>query len=78
MQVPKKIGDKSKSEQGNKTNLIVFQYASFNDFSQKYINKNFYEDQIDLLNYNNHFCLITNLHNVCKRNKNLQNYAECV
>ena len=31
-------------------------------FPPKYVNKNYYDDQIDLLLYENNYCLMTNLH----------------
>ena len=31
--------------------------------------KNYYDEQIDLLLYENHYCLITNLHNFCRNNE---------
>ena len=43
--------------------------ASDKSLSPKYVNKNYYEEQIDLLLYENHYCLITNLHNFCRNNE---------
>ena len=56
-------------ERLNNLNINNFELC-FNDkaLSPKYVNKNYYDEQIDLLLYENHYCLITNLHNFC-RNK---------
>ena len=54
----------------NNLNIIVFELsANDKSLSPKYVNRNFYEKQIDLLLYENHYCLITNLHNFCKNNE---------
>ena len=37
--------------------------------SPKYVNKNYYDEQIDLLLYENQYCLITNIHNFCRKNE---------
>ena len=52
-------------------NIKVFNLSA-NDktLSPKYVNKNYYDEQIDLLLYENHYCLITILHNFCRNNEN--------
>ena len=37
--------------------------------SPNYVNKNYYNEQIDLLLYENHYCSITNLNNFCWNNE---------
>ena len=71
IQFPMKIKDISTFERLNNLNINVFELsASDKLLSPKYINKNYYEEQIDLLLYENHYCLITNLHNFCRNNVN--------
>ena len=54
----------------NNLNINVFELSA-NDktLSPKYVNKNYYDEQIDLLLYENHYCLINNLHNFCRNNE---------
>ena len=47
--------------------MNVFEIKSFIDFLPININKTFSEEQTDLLLYKKHYCLITNLHNFCKK-----------
>ena len=70
IQFPMKIKDIPTFERLNNLNINVFELSA-NDktFSPKYVNKNYYDDQIDLLLYENHYCLITNLHNFCRNNE---------
>ena len=70
IQFPMKIKDIPTFERLNNLNINVFE-VSANDksLSPKYVNKNYYDEQIDLLLYENHYCLITNLHNFCKNNE---------
>ena len=65
-----KIKDIPTFERLNNLNKNVFELSA-NDktLSPKYVNKNYYDEQIDLLLYENHYCLITNLHNFCKNNE---------
>ena len=67
---PMKIKDIPTFEKLNNLNINVFELSA-NDktLSPKYVNKNYYEEQIDLLLYENHYCLITNLHNICGNNE---------
>ena len=69
-QFPMKIKDIPTFERLNTLNINVFELSA-NDktLSHKYVNKNYYDEQIDLLLYENHYCLITNLHNFCKNNE---------
>ena len=65
-----KIKDIPTFERINNLNINVFELsANDKSLSPKYVNKNYYDDQIDLLLYENHYCLITNLHNFCKNNE---------
>ena len=52
--------------------INVFQLSA-NDktLSPNYVNKNYYDEQIDLLLYENHYCLITTLQNFCR---NIEHY----
>ena len=52
-------------------NTNVFQLPS-NDktLSPQYNNRNYYEEQIDLLFFENHFWLSTHSHNFCGKNEN--------
>ena len=67
---PMKIKDIPTFEILNKLNINVFELsANDKSLSPKYVNKNYYEEQIDLLLYENQYCLITNLHNFCRNNE---------
>ena len=71
IQFPMKIKDIPMFERLNNLNINVFELsASDKSLSPKYINKKYYEEQIDSLLYENHYCLITNLHNFCRNNVN--------
>ena len=64
-----KIKDIPTFERLNNLNINVFELsANDKSLSLEYVNKNYYDEQIDLLLYENHYCLITNFHNFC-RNK---------
>ena len=67
---PMKIKNIPTFERLNNLNINVFQLSA-NDktLSPKYVNKNYYDEQIDLLLYETHYCLITNLHNFCRNNE---------
>ena len=43
--------------------------ANDKTLSPKYVNKIHYDEQIDLLLYENHYCLITNLQKFCRNNE---------
>ena len=65
-----KIKDIPTFETLNNLNINVFELsANDKSLSPKYVNKNYYDEQIDLLLYENHYCLITNLHNFCRNNE---------
>ena len=71
IQFPMKIKDIPTFEILNNLNINVFELsANDKSLSPKYVNKNYYDEQIDLLLYENHYCLITNLHNFCRNNVN--------
>ena len=67
---PMKIKDIPTFERLNNLNINVFELSA-NDktLSPKKANKNYYDEQIDLLLYENNYCLITNLHNFCRNNE---------
>ena len=70
IQFPMKIKDIPTFERLNILNINVFELSANDKFlSPKYVNKNYYDEQIDLLLYENHYCLITNLHNFCRNNE---------
>ena len=64
IQLPMKLKDIPKFERLNNSNINVFELSA-NDktLSPKNVNKNYYDEQIDLLLYENQYCLITNLQN---------------
>ena len=65
-----KIKDIPSFERLNNLNINVFELSANDEtLSPKCVNKNYYEEQIDLLLYENHYCLITNLHNFCRNNE---------
>ena len=70
IQFPMKIKDISTFERLNNLNINVFELSA-NDktLSPKYVNKNYYDEQVDLLLYENHYCLITTLYNFCRNNE---------
>ena len=61
-----KIKDIPIFERLNNLNINVFGLSA-NDktLSPKYVSNKNNDEQIDLLLYENHYCLITNLHNFC-------------
>ena len=65
-----KIKDIPTFEKLNNKNINIFELST-NDKtpSPRYVNKNSYEEQIDLLLFGNRYCLITNLHNFCRKNE---------
>ena len=69
---PMKIKDMATFERLNNLNINVFELSA-NDktLSPKYVNKNYYDEQIDVLLYENHYCLITILY---KRSRNNEHY----
>ena len=65
-----KIKDIPTFEILNNLNINVFELsANDKSLSPKNVNKNYYEEQIDLLLYENHYWLKTNLHNFCRSNE---------
>ena len=70
IQFPMKIKDIPTFEGLNNLNINVFEItANDKSLSPKYVNKNYYDEQIGLLLYENHYCLITNLYNFCRNNE---------
>ena len=70
IQFPMKIKDIPTFEILNNLNINVFELsANDKSLSPKYVNKNYYDEQIDILLYENHYCLITHLHNFCRNNE---------
>ena len=54
----------------NNLNIKVFEItANDKSLSPKFVNKNYYDEQIELRLYENHYCLITNLYNSCRNNE---------
>ena len=69
IQFPVKIKDIPFFEILNNLNINVFELSAIDKtLSPKYIKKNYNNEQKDLLLYENHYCLLTNLHHFC-RNK---------
>ena len=70
IQFPTKIKDIPTVERLNNLNINVFELSA-NDktLSPKYVHKIYYDEQIALLPYENHYCLITNLHNFYRNNE---------
>ena len=70
IQIPMKIKVIPTFERLNNLKPNVFELSA-NDktLSPKFVNKNYYDEQIDLLLYENHYCLITNLYNFCRNNE---------
>lgn len=64
-----KAKDIPKFEKLNNLNINVFELAN-TILSPTYININYLEPQIDLLLYENHYCLITKLHTLLSNSKN--------
>ena len=79
IQFPMKIKDIPTFERLNNLNINVFELsANDNTLSPKYFNKNYYDEQIDLILYENHYCLITNLHNFCRNNEHYTYLCRCL
>ena len=68
---PMKVTDIPKFERKNRLNINVFELTK-NILSPIYINNNYNEPQIDLLLYENHYCLITKLHWLINKNSHMQ------
>ena len=66
LEFPMKVKDIPKFENLNNLNINVFELTG-NVLTPIHINKNYLEPQIDLLLFENHYCLITKLH--CLLNK---------
>ena len=70
IQFPMKIKDIPTFERLSNLNINVFELsANDKSLSPKFVSKKYYDEQIDFLLYENHYCLITNLHNFCKNNE---------
>ena len=66
-----KVKDIPKFERKNRLNINVFELTK-NILSPIYINNNYNEPQIDLLLYENHYCLLTTLHWLINKNSHMQ------
>ena len=66
LEFPMKVKDIPKFENLNNLNVNVFELTGA-VLTPIHINKNYFQPQIDLLLYENHYCLITKLH--CLINK---------
>ena len=66
LEFPMKVKDIPKFENLNNLNIKVFELTG-NVLTPIHVNKNYLQPQIDLLLYENHYCLITRLH--CLINK---------
>ena len=66
LEFPMKVKDIPKFENLNNLNINVFELTG-NVLTPIHVNKNYLQPQIDLLIYQNHYCLITKLH--CLINK---------
>ena len=66
LEFPMKVKDIPKFENLNNLNINVFELTG-NVLTPIHVNKNYLQPQIDLLLYQNHYCLITKLH--CLINK---------
>ena len=66
LEFPMKVKDIPKFENLNNLNINVFELTG-NVLTPIHVNKNYLQPQIDLLLYENHYCLITRLH--CLINK---------
>ena len=70
IQLPMKIKDIPTFERLKKLNINDFELSSnVKGLSPKYVNKNYYDEEIDLLLYENHYCLISKSHNYCRHNE---------
>ena len=66
-------------DQLNNLNVNVFEFSKKDKyFLPEFINKGFYEEQIDLLLYKNHYCLLTKIQNFCRNKENTHTYFENV
>ena len=71
LEFPMKVKDIPKFERKNNLNINVFELTN-NILSPIYINNNYNEPQIDLLLYENHYCLITKLHSLLNKDSHMQ------
>ena len=76
IQFPMKIKDMPTFQRLNNLKINVFELSA-NDktLSLKYVDKNFYDEQIDLLLYENQYCLITNIYNFCRNNEHYNHFC---
>ena len=77
LEFPMKVKDIPKFERLNKLNIRghginVFELAG-NVLTPFYINENYKQPQIDLLLYENHYCLITKLHCLINKDSHMKN-----
>ena len=72
-----KIKDIPLFDRLNNLNIIDFELSA-NDktLSPKKVNKNYYDEQIDLLLYENHYCLITNIQNFSRNNEHYKHLCK--
>ena len=71
-----KIKDKPIFERLNILSKNIFELsANGKTLSPKYVNINYYDEQIEPLLYENHFCLKTNLHNVCRNTEHYEHFC---
>ena len=71
LEFPMPISQIPKFENQNKLSINVFELEN-NTLSPIYVNKNYKSQQIDLLLYQNHYCLITKLHTLISDNHHLK------
>ena len=56
----------------NNLNIDLFELlSSAKCLPRNYINKKFYEEDLDPLLYENQWCLISNVYNFCNKDQNL-------
>ena len=71
LEFPMKVKDIPKFENLNNLNINVFELTG-NVLTPIHVNKNYLQPQIDLLLYQNHYCLITRLHRLINKDSHMK------
>ena len=78
LEFPMKVKDIPKFERFNRINIIVFELTG-TVLTPIHINTNFDQPQIEILLYENHFCLITKLHCLINKSSHMKHvYRRCL
>ena len=77
IEFPMKVKDIPKFENLNNLNINVFELTG-NVLTPIHVNKKYLQPQIDLLLYQNHYCLITRLHCLINKDSHMKHVCRCL